>query len=372
MGWVRFLLAAAVVFHHSSTPWNLPLVDGHQAVRLFYIISGFYMALILDRKYPATREGIWLFYGNRALRIFPIYWVVLAAAGLFYAAAWVWLGRMPERLGWYLPLLESGHSTFLAGLSLSQLTLFGLDGFNLFDFHASELGWGGTVPGGKSAGFLCLVPQAWTLAVELSFYLFVPLVVRAKTGLLAWLCAAGFAVRVGLWLWQPAATGSLTYFWFPLQLPFFLLGILSYRWMGVGGAAWKSSSGMWGSRMLMLGLLFGYGLLPEGWDQAISCGLLALLMPGLFEGEGKWQRWVGELSYPVYVVHILAKWMILASQGVEKTGSGEVSGLWLLAGSVLAAGLIEKVVGTPLERWRQRRHLGLFRPPGTPHPPQTN
>lgn len=122
----------------------------------------------------------------------------------------------------------------------------------------------------------------------------------------------------------------------------------------------------------MLGLLFGYGLLPEGWDQAISCGLLALLMPGLFEGEGKWQRWVGELSYPVYVVHILAKWMILASQGVEKTGSGEVSGLWLLAGSVLAAGLIEKVVGTPLERWRQRRHLGLFRPPGTPHPPQTN
>ena len=83
MGVIRFFLATAVVFHHSTLPWNLPVVDGHQAVRLFYMISGFYMALILDRKYPATGEGIWLFYSNRALRIFPIYWLVLAAAGLF-------------------------------------------------------------------------------------------------------------------------------------------------------------------------------------------------------------------------------------------------------------------------------------------------
>lgn len=359
MGLVRFFLAAAVVFHHSTSPWALPIVDGHQAVRLFYIISGFYMALILDRKYPATREGIWLFYGNRALRIFPIYWVVLAAAGLFYAAAWVWLGHTPERLGWYLPLIESGHGTFLTALGLSQLALFGLDWFNLFDFQGTTLAWGGTVAEGRSAGFLCLVPQAWTLAVELSFYLCAPLLVRAKTGLMAWLCAAGFAVRLGLWLWQPLATGSLNYFWFPLQLPFFLAGILSYRWMRTAPAEWNSSAWAWGSRLLMLGLLFGYGLLPDGWDQAISCSLLVCLMPGLFTGEGKWERRFGELSYPIYVVHILVKWVVLAAQGVDKAGQLEVSGLWILAGSVLAAGLIEKAVGTPVERWRQRR-VGRF------------
>lgn len=355
MGLVRFFLAAAVVFHHSTTPWALPIVDGHQAVRLFYIISGFYMALILDQKYPATREGIWLFYGNRALRIFPIYWVVLVAAGLFYAAAWVWLGRTPERLGWYLPLIESGHGIFLAGLGVSQLALFGLDWFNLFDFQGSEWGWGGTVSGGKSAGFLCLVPQAWTLAVELSFYLFAPWIVRAKAGPLALLCAIGFALRIWLWMWRPVETGSLNYFWFPLQLPFFLLGILSYRWMGAGSSVWKSSGGMWGSRVLMLGLLFGYDLFPDGWDQAISCALLAILMPGLFQGEGKWQRWVGELSYPVYVVHILVKWVMLAVQGVERTGQREVSGFWLLAGSVLAAVLIEKTIGNPIEKRRKER-----------------
>ena len=355
MGWVRFILAAAVVFHHSSVPWNLPWVDGHQAVRLFYIISGFYMALILDRKYPGTREGLWLFYSNRLLRIFPIYWLVLAAAGFFYAAAWVWLGRIPERFGWYLPLMEAGHGTFLAGLGVSQLALFGLDWFNLFDFQGATLAWGGTVSQGRSAGFLCLVPQAWTLAVELSFYLFAPWIVRARTGGLALLCAAGFALRIGLWIWRPVETGSLSYFWFPLQLPFFFLGILSYRWMGVGISFWKSPGGRWGSRVLMIVFLFGYGFWPDGWDQAISCVLLAVLMPGLFEGEGRWQRWIGELSYPIYVVHILVKWVILAAQGVERTGQREVSGLWLLAGSVLAAALLEKVVGVPVEKWRQSR-----------------
>ena len=355
MGLVRFFLAAAVVFHHSTLPWNLPVVDGHQAVRLFYIISGFYMALILGRKYPATGEGIWLFYSNRALRIFPIYWLVLVAAGLFYAAAWGWLGRIPERFGWYLPLMESGHGGFLAGLGMSQLALFGLDWFNLFDFQGATLAWGGTVPEGRSAGFLCLVPQAWTLAVELSFYLFAPWMVRWRTGLISLLCAAGFAARVGLWIWRPVETGSLNYFWFPLQLPFFFLGILSYRWMQASGPFWKRPRAALVARVVVLGLFTGYGLMPDGWDQVISCGVLALLSPGLFEGEGRWQRWMGELSYPIYVVHILVKWIFLAAQGVERTGQGEVPGIWLLAGSVLAAVALEKLVGTPLEKWRQRR-----------------
>ena len=112
--------------------------------------------------------------------------------------------------------------------------------------------------------------------------------------------------------------------------------------------------------MLMIGFLFGYGFWPAGWDQAISCALLVFLMPGLFEGEGRWQRWIGELSYPIYVVHILVKWVILAAQGVERAGQREVSGLGLLAGSFLIAALIEKVFGDPIERWRRRRLRGAL------------
>jgi peptidoglycan/LPS O-acetylase OafA/YrhL len=150
-------------------------------------------------------------------------------------------------------------------------------------------------------------------------------------------------------------TGPLNYFWFPLQLPFFLLGILSYRWTRVSGPFWKKTGLALAARVAVLGLLAGYGLMPDSCDQAISCGVLALLIPGLFEGEGRWQKRLGELSYPIYVVHILVKWVFLAAEGVERTGQAEVSGLWLLGGSVLVSVAIEKVVGAPLERWRQKR-----------------
>ncbi|MCX6935438.1 MAG: acyltransferase [Verrucomicrobia bacterium] len=355
MGLVRFLLAAAVVFHHSNVPWNLPIVDGHQAVRLFYIISGFYMALILEKKYPATREGLWLFYTNRAARIFPTYWMVLLGAVLFYGLGWLWLGRTPERLGWYAPLHENGHGTFLAGLGFSQLTLFGLDWFSLFDYQGSQLGWAGTVSGGRTAGFLCLVPQAWTLAVELCFYLCAPWLARRRTGALTIVCVVGFAVRIGLIIWKPATTAAWNYYWFPLQLPFFLLGILSYRWGGLTLNFWGKTAVNRIAKGCGLALILGYQLMPAGLDQVISCIGLALVLPGLLHGESSWLRSVGELSYPIYLVHILMKWILLSLNGVERTGQQEVQGWLLLTVSLVVAFAMEKLVEGRIEKWRQSR-----------------
>jgi len=85
--------------------------------------------------------------------------------------------------------------------------------------------------------------------------------------------------------------------------------------------------------------------------------VLAGLVAGLCVGEGQWQRWVGELSYPIYVVHILVKWAFLALLGADRTGRAEISGLILLGGAVVASIVIEKIVGIPLERVRQRRVL---------------
>lgn len=352
MGVVRFILAAAVVFHHSTVPWNLPMVDGHQAVRLFYILSGFYMALVLHTKYPQTRQGIGLFYRNRALRIYPIYGCVLVAAIFFYGTAWIWLQRIPERFAWYEELLRGNHGLFLSGLGVSQVSLFGLDWFSLFDFRGPTIGLSGVVPNGRSVGFLCLVPQAWTLAVELGFYLLAPWLVRVKTGGLALGCLLGFVLRIGLWAWRPNETQAFNYYWLPLQMPFFLLGILGYRWAGSCGGFWKAPWRSGGALTFTLVILLGYRILPDIWNQVVSCGLLALFLPGLLEVRGVWQKWLGELSYPIYVVHILVKWIILGAQGVENTGRLQVSGLELLVGSVLVAICLVKAVGIPIEKHR--------------------
>ena len=313
------------------------------------------MALILGKKYPLNRHGLWIFYTNRAARIFPVYWVVLIGAAAFYGGALILTQRMPERFQWYNLLREGGHSGFLAGLGLSQVILFGLDWFSLFDFQGSILGLGGTVSGGKTAGFLCLVPQAWSLAVELMFYLFAPLLVQARTRWLIVLCGIITLIRTSLSIWKPHESLSLNYFWFPLQLPLFLLGIFSYRWM-------KMSTNYWRIRWIRItgvGMAFmiimGYGWIPVGVAPILSCGAIGLFIPALFHIEGKVGEFLGELSYPIYVVHILVKWIMLGLLGVQQAGEKKVDGTLLVVASMFAAIGIEKLIGTRVEAWRVRR-----------------
>ena len=50
MGTVRLFLAIAVIAFHTGIGKSFP-IDGREAVVLFYLISGFYMAMILNTKY---------------------------------------------------------------------------------------------------------------------------------------------------------------------------------------------------------------------------------------------------------------------------------------------------------------------------------
>jgi peptidoglycan/LPS O-acetylase OafA/YrhL len=84
MGLLRFLRALAVVFAHAGNgPFGYRIVRADLAVECFYMISGFYMALILNEKYLSKRENR-IFYINRALRIYSVYFAALLLA-LFIA-----------------------------------------------------------------------------------------------------------------------------------------------------------------------------------------------------------------------------------------------------------------------------------------------
>ena len=77
MGILRFILAITVVIAHSSSVFGCNFVGAQIAVQAFYIISGFYMALILNEKYVGVNGSYKLFISNRFLRLYPIYWTVL-------------------------------------------------------------------------------------------------------------------------------------------------------------------------------------------------------------------------------------------------------------------------------------------------------
>jgi peptidoglycan/LPS O-acetylase OafA/YrhL len=70
-------------------PWarSIPniFLAGGEAVQMFYMVSGFLIALILRGKYAASANRNWIFYSNRAAKIFVPYLTLLAATVLLSA-----------------------------------------------------------------------------------------------------------------------------------------------------------------------------------------------------------------------------------------------------------------------------------------------
>src|SRR5262245_8102023 len=81
MGCIRLVLALSVMIAHGARFTEgglLRLVDANLAVYLFFIMSGFVMALTLEKNYLGEPNGVGRFYANRALRLYPIYLALLA------------------------------------------------------------------------------------------------------------------------------------------------------------------------------------------------------------------------------------------------------------------------------------------------------
>ena len=79
MGLLRLILALSVFIVHTGSFYGFNLVGFSVAVQSFFVISGFYMSLILNEKYKGP-GSYYLFISNRFLRLLPAHWVVLALA----------------------------------------------------------------------------------------------------------------------------------------------------------------------------------------------------------------------------------------------------------------------------------------------------
>ena len=136
MGIIRLLLAISVTVLHFMPSLGVRfLVEGHMAVKLFYIISGFYMALVLREKYNGPGSAR-LFLGNRFLRLLPTYYLLLLLPVLAMAAGRLLTGRMMVFGGLSHWVEHLHHMQPLAAvlLAISNLTVIG-----------QEFSWGGAV-----------------------------------------------------------------------------------------------------------------------------------------------------------------------------------------------------------------------------------
>jgi len=143
---LRCLSVAAVIWHH-STPRALAGLAGrgHLGVRLFFCISGLLITtLLLREKRERGHVDLLRFWTRRALRIFPLYYAVLA---LFIAFAIT------------LPSTSAMRNHFIANLPyyLSHTSNW------FIDFNVKHK---------------VLFAFAWSLSTEEQFYVCFPLVVR--------------------------------------------------------------------------------------------------------------------------------------------------------------------------------------------------
>jgi peptidoglycan/LPS O-acetylase OafA/YrhL len=375
MGFLRLLLAAVVVAEHSTPLFGLTFTGGHLAVRLFFVISGFYMAMVLTTKYTAARPNrYWLFITNRFLRIYPCYYVILILSLAFYAAASFHLHHPADRLVLWRTAWQRGQIWGLFFVSLCQLTIIGMDAVCVFvydiaqgihlpgvDTPAADVAWlpmAGADPSGIVPAWRFLfVPQTWAISIELLFYLVVPWLISWRTRnliLLGGLSLASFLATCHYV--YPALSGLLAYFFFPFHLFLFVLGMLAWRHSEMFLARVRRPF-----KIALVAATFGglavSQLLPVAPRNLICIALVALSLPILFDWtrDSRLQRWLGDLAYPIYVCHIFMKWFLLALMGVSKTRLTSPPGWLLLLCSVALAALLMWLVELPVNRWRQRR-----------------
>jgi peptidoglycan/LPS O-acetylase OafA/YrhL len=304
----------------------------------FYILSGFLMTLIMQNNYGYTKTGVIKYSINRFLKIYPLYWM-----GLGISAILVFLAGEDFSTSLYPPMYLP-KDTF----ALLRNT------FIFFPFLESPR----------------LIPPAWALTVELFFYI---------------LIGAGLSRnRKAVWCWfflsalyHPIAShyGWDQYFSICAASLGFSMGALAYHHRS---EIEKSLSLAIPNKMqqmlpmalfgwILLSWLLGYMLLIKLNDGFFVfffylnypvCAVMVIILAGrtsLPLITSSIDKWVGELSYPIYLVHNSIGVMVSAlmiKAGVQHQGKGFMLMIVSLPIIILAATILARLAGQTVGRIR--------------------
>lgn len=284
-GCFRTLLALAVVFEHLG-----PIhYAGPYAVFGFYVLSGFLMTFIMHETYGYTMHGLGRYVLNRWLRIFPIYWLACALSLLLVAILGEPFTRaFHENIGYPASIEEAFRNL---GLVLS--------------IHTDTR----------------LVPPAWALTVECVYYLLIGLGLSRNFKVTLALLGASLAYTTYL-AWG-GASFSYRYYTVPAASLPFLTGATIYHLgnRGAFAAHWFRSN--WVLIALGAGALANYAFaLLGGRAGAVSLHfylnlvVLAVLVAHLSQRRSarfhRLDKALGDLSYPIYLMHFQGALVVAA------------------------------------------------------------
>jgi peptidoglycan/LPS O-acetylase OafA/YrhL len=304
MGLIRTLLAISVVLSHCNL--NI-FLTGTIPVQLFYMISGFLISYVIVEK--KTYSTIKNFYLNRYLKLYPIYlFVAILQLIIFLKDAFLSNKNIEFFNTYYNAPFTADLMLILANFSLffqDWIMFSGVEN-NLLVFttnfsRSDVLLWNGL-----------LVPQAWSIGVELGFYLIAPFILPQQK-LLFTLLFLSLGIRIYLTYIGLGSSDPWTYRFFPAELALFLIGSISHQFIlpFYRNILSKENIGKYSTIatyfLILIFLIFDlipiHGLVKH----FLIFGIFFVFMPFtfLFQCKRDWDKWIGDLSYPIYIFHML-------------------------------------------------------------------
>jgi peptidoglycan/LPS O-acetylase OafA/YrhL len=261
-------------------------VNGDMGVELFYVLSAFSLTMMLHVRAIAGQHSLTGYFIRRFFRISPMFWVALLIATLlFFGKQSFW---SPDGIGWIEVVLTA---SFLHGLYPASIN--------------------------------AVIPGGWSVAVEVMFYLVLPVLCKYVTGsasALKWcMISVGIYFLFGYFsqacfdqtLPESSRHLSEIYSWymsFPAQLPVFMMGILAFFivkeecFKSVYAYAVAFAGGL---LLISLPLQTENHMLPRHflWAAVFTLFIIASVQRPIFLFDNPLMRLLGRISFSAYLLH---------------------------------------------------------------------
>lgn len=342
LGVFRILLALSVFFAHVTNGHWFSGVGGDTAVELFFVISGFYIQEILSETYKSKRS----FFINRLLRIYPIYIAILVLTIL---------SEPQKYFDAFKSLTDLGRVIFLG----SNLGLLGLDQMYFLNEYNPQYIFdhlGTTSP----SSVIVIVPVAWTISLELFFYLIAPKLARAKIGTLVFLVTLSMSGKI-VFLRFNSSEDPWSYRFLPFEISFFLIGMLMSRVKRSKIQIAIRSRTMTSLWIISVLGWYCYGVhlashLTHPREAVLLSGCALIFVGTLIRNQTPLLRKIGDLSYPLYLSHVL-----IASQTPRLFAlfDLEMQPNWVITLAItICASMILLSLSSPIEKLRTKIRMG--------------